>query len=303
MIIARFLTINVIDQLFEHYNQNHSKILIIGYLKLNIKKFQSSSRKSQRSITRTRNIGTNEQHLSIKNDKDSSIISNTNKDTKVNFERLLSTTLFSIKSVVSLISTQHLLKNLEETLNYFKSTFNVQKSIAKFLVMLSHNRFRSKQVIHVKDLIKHGALSALEPVVYDLFLVETLLELVRYNKTLQFLTIIVDSVRHEGDKWKMFFTTNFRCTSCSFTITCYSTGLSKGQSLLDIYSTQVILFDVVSSFELRPIDPFIVAFRASTNRNVSLILFMKFSCCLRDETFSKAPLRILHDVILRIFGQ
>ncbi|CAF4188123.1 unnamed protein product [Rotaria sordida] len=65
MIIARFLMINVIDQLFEHYNQNHSKILIIGYLKLNIKKFQSSSRKSQRSITRTRNIGTNEQHLSI----------------------------------------------------------------------------------------------------------------------------------------------------------------------------------------------------------------------------------------------
>ncbi|CAF1397094.1 unnamed protein product [Rotaria sordida] len=64
----------------------------------------------------------------IENDKDSSIISNTNEDTKVNFERLLSTTLFSIKSVVSLISTQDLLKNLEEILNYFKSTFNVQKS-------------------------------------------------------------------------------------------------------------------------------------------------------------------------------
>ncbi|CAF4021090.1 unnamed protein product, partial [Rotaria sordida] len=77
------------------------------------------------------------------NDKDSSIISNTNKDTKVNFERLLSTTLFSIKSVVSLISTQDLLKNLEETLNYFKSTFNIQK------------RFHSEQVIQVKDLIKH----------------------------------------------------------------------------------------------------------------------------------------------------
>ncbi|CAF4344843.1 unnamed protein product, partial [Rotaria sordida] len=41
--------INVIDQLFEHHNQNHSANLIIGYLKLNIKKFQSSSRKSQRS--------------------------------------------------------------------------------------------------------------------------------------------------------------------------------------------------------------------------------------------------------------
>ncbi|CAF4345844.1 unnamed protein product, partial [Rotaria sordida] len=52
-------------QLFEHHNQNHSTSLITGYLKLNIKKFQSSSRKSQRSITRTWNIGTNEQHLSI----------------------------------------------------------------------------------------------------------------------------------------------------------------------------------------------------------------------------------------------
>jgi len=27
--------------------------------------------------------------------------------------------------------------------------------IAKFFVMLSHNRFHSKQVIQVKDLIKH----------------------------------------------------------------------------------------------------------------------------------------------------
>ncbi|CAF1180167.1 unnamed protein product [Rotaria sordida] len=45
--IPRFLMLNVIDQLLEHYDQNHSKILIIGYLKLNINKFQSSSRKSQ----------------------------------------------------------------------------------------------------------------------------------------------------------------------------------------------------------------------------------------------------------------
>ncbi|CAF1228604.1 unnamed protein product [Rotaria sordida] len=37
------------------------------------------------------------------NDKDSLIIPSTNKDTKVNFERLLSTTLFSIKSVKHLI--------------------------------------------------------------------------------------------------------------------------------------------------------------------------------------------------------
>ncbi|CAF1372778.1 unnamed protein product, partial [Rotaria sordida] len=51
--------------------------------------------------------------------------------------------------------------------------------------MLSHNRFHSKQVIQPiasgHELETH-ALAALEPVVYDLFLVETLLELVRYNK-------------------------------------------------------------------------------------------------------------------------
>ncbi|CAF1155871.1 unnamed protein product [Rotaria sordida] len=124
---------------------------------------------------------------------------------------------------------------IEETMPDYDISSHFIYSIAKFLVMLSHDTLHSKQ-------------------------------------TLQFLTIIVDSVRHEGDKWKMFFTTNFRCTSCSFTITCYSTGLSKGQSLLDIYSTQVILFDVVSSFELRPIDPFVVASRASTNINVDPIL-------------------------------
>ncbi|CAF1227069.1 unnamed protein product [Rotaria sordida] len=77
----------------------------------------------------------------------------------------------------------------------------------------------------------------------------------------------------------------------------------QDQSLLDIYSTQLTLFDVVSSFKLRPIDPFVVAFRASTIRNVSLFLFMKFSCWLRDETFSEAPLRVSHDVITRIFGK
>ncbi|CAF4171381.1 unnamed protein product [Rotaria sordida] len=43
----------------------------------------------------------------------------------------------------------------------------------------------------------------------------------------------------------------------------------QDQSLLNIYSTQLTLFDVVSSFELRPIDPFVVAFRASTIRNLN----------------------------------
>ncbi|CAF1288490.1 unnamed protein product, partial [Rotaria sordida] len=134
------------------------QILIIGYLKLNIKKFQSSSRKSQRSITRTRNIGTNEQHLSIKNDKDSSIISNTNKDTEVNFERLLSTTLISIKSI-------------------------------KHLIILNQRSMYKRASEHE---LETRALAALVPVVYDLFLVETLLELVRYNKLNNFEKILND---------------------------------------------------------------------------------------------------------------
>ncbi|CAF5177184.1 unnamed protein product, partial [Rotaria sp. Silwood1] len=33
------------------------------------------------------------------------------------------------------------------------------------------------------------------------------------------------------------------------------------QSLLDIYSTQLTLLDVVSSAALRSIDPFVIAFR------------------------------------------
>ncbi|CAF1341438.1 unnamed protein product [Rotaria sordida] len=86
----------------------------------------------------------------LENDKDSSIISNTNKDTKVNFERLLSTTLFSIKSV-------------------------------KHLTILNQRSMYKRASEH--ELETH-ALAALEPVVYDLFLVETLLELVRYNKVM-----------------------------------------------------------------------------------------------------------------------
>ncbi|CAF1414837.1 unnamed protein product [Rotaria sordida] len=43
---------------------------------------------------------------------------------------------------------------------------------------------------------------------------------------------------------------------------------SKDQSLLDIYSTQLTNFIVVSLFELRLIDPFIVTFRALANRKI-----------------------------------
>ncbi|CAF4839356.1 unnamed protein product, partial [Rotaria sp. Silwood2] len=120
-------------------------------------------------------------------------------------------------------------------------------------------------------------LSALEPVVYDLFLVrlktdnkeleaqrmvivQTLLKLVRYNKALQLLTVIVDSVRSESDKWKRL-SRQIVDVLLVHLQTHAASGSSKGQSLLDIYSTQLTLFDVVSSVALRPIDPFVVAFR------------------------------------------
>ncbi|CAF3709101.1 unnamed protein product, partial [Rotaria socialis] len=46
----------------------------------------------------------------------------------------------------------------------------------------------------------------------------------------------------------------------------------ESQSLFDIYSIQLTLFDVILSIPLQPIDRFVVAFRALTNRNVQFFL-------------------------------
>ncbi|CAF1312596.1 unnamed protein product, partial [Rotaria sp. Silwood1] len=81
---------------------------------------------------------------------------------------------------------------------------------------------------------------------------------------LRLLTVIVNSVQIEDDKWKRL--------SQQIIDVLLAHLQSQDQSLLDIYSTQLILFDVVSSVALRSIDPFVVAFRAinvncqSTNR-------------------------------------
>ncbi|CAF5044833.1 unnamed protein product [Rotaria sp. Silwood1] len=72
------------------------------------------------------------------------------------------------------------------------------------------------------------------------------------------------SVRNEDDKWKRL--------SRQIVDVLLAHLQSQDQSLLNIYSTQLTLFDVVSSVALRSIDPFVVAFRAlnvncqSTNR-------------------------------------
>ncbi|CAF1236223.1 unnamed protein product [Rotaria sordida] len=76
---------------------------------------------------------------------------------------------------------------IEETMPDYDISSHFIYSIAKFLVMLSHDTLHSKQVIQQADMnLKHmvGTLAALVPVVYDLFLVETLFELVRYNKVM-----------------------------------------------------------------------------------------------------------------------
>ncbi|CAF5054023.1 unnamed protein product, partial [Rotaria sp. Silwood1] len=71
---------------------------------------------------------------------------------------------------------------------------------------------------------------------------------------LRLLTVIVNSVQIEDDKWKRL--------SQQIIDVLLAHLQSQDQSLLDIYSTQLILFDVVSSVALRSIDPFVVAFRA-----------------------------------------
>ncbi|CAF3433103.1 unnamed protein product, partial [Rotaria sp. Silwood2] len=78
---------------------------------------------------------------------------------------------------------------------------------------------------------------------------------------LRLLTVIIDSVRSEDDKWKRVSrqTVDVLLVYLQSHVTI---GLSQDQSLLDIYSTQLTLFDVVSSVELRPIDSFVIAFRA-----------------------------------------
>ncbi|CAF1147310.1 unnamed protein product [Rotaria sp. Silwood1] len=73
------------------------------------------------------------------NEKDSSTTSNTDKVKKVNHTQL----------VLSLISTQDLSKKFgRETLNYFKSTFNVRKSLRKYI-----NRNESDFQAAVLDLL------------------------------------------------------------------------------------------------------------------------------------------------------
>ena len=44
------------------------------------------------------------------------------------FSQLLSTTLACMRSVLNLVSIQDMSKHLDETLNYLKSTFNVEKT-------------------------------------------------------------------------------------------------------------------------------------------------------------------------------
>ncbi|CAF1277551.1 unnamed protein product [Adineta ricciae] len=252
------------------------------------------------------------------------------------------------------------LEMIEETIAGYDVSPHFIYRIAEFLMMLSHDTLHSKQVIKVQDLIKHcdsllasghepetHALAALEPVVYDLFLVrlktdnkeleaqrmvivQTLLKLVRYNKALQLLTVILDSVRSEVDKWKRLSRQIVDIVLVHLQSN-ISISSSKTHPLLDIYSTQLTLFDVVSSVALRPIDPFVTAFHTLANRtdfdrhtinrwlmNINVVLrcliqnstedamlvrwkeALSSNSLARNESFSSALLRILHDVVLRL---
>ncbi|CAF0989463.1 unnamed protein product [Didymodactylos carnosus] len=226
--------------------------------------------------------------------------------------------------------------------------------IFEFLVMLSHDSLHSKQVIKIQDLNKHTdsvlasgnnpqthALTALEPVVIDLFLVrykndnkeleaqrmvivQTLLKLVRYKKALQLLTLILESVKSETEKWKKLS----RQIIDILLINMQSATYNKSVRIsLDLYTAYLRLFDSVSLAALRPIDPLCGAFKHVTTKQVfkqdtigiSLINVNIFLRCLiqhanedailqrwkesstvdtleQNESFSALLLRILYDI-------
>ncbi|CAF1260364.1 unnamed protein product [Rotaria sp. Silwood1] len=214
-----------------------------------------------------------------KNDKGSSTTSNTDKDKKVNRTQLAIVSSSSAErkssNVSSQVSSNNSLANIhtisiQQPIIYFiwfTLCINILFCcIAEYLVMLSHDTLHSKQVIKVQDLIKH----------YD-----SLLASGHEPET----HVIVNSVGIEDDKWN-------RLSRQSVDVLLVHLQ-SQDQSLLDIYSTQLTLFDVVLSIELRSIDPFVIAFRALND-------ILSSVNGTRDETFSVTLLRILHDVILRI---
>ncbi|CAF0772812.1 unnamed protein product [Didymodactylos carnosus] len=226
--------------------------------------------------------------------------------------------------------------------------------IFEFLVMLSHDSLHSKQVIKIQDLNKHTdsvlasgndpqthALTALEPVVVDLFLVrfkndnkeleahrivivQTLLKLVRYKKALQLLTLILDSVKSETEKWKKLSRQIVDVLLISMQSAIYNKPIKVS---LELYSAYLQLFDVVSSAALRPVDPLCSSFKHVTTKQafkqdtigLSLINVNVFLRCLiqhanedailqrwkespptdnldQNESFSALLLRILYDV-------
>ncbi|CAF2922796.1 unnamed protein product [Rotaria sp. Silwood2] len=63
---------------------------------------------------------------------------------------------------------------------------------------------------------------------------------------LRLLTVIVDSVRNDGDIWKCL-SRQIADVLLIHLQSHVTISLSKDQSLLDIYSIQLTLFDVVSS--------------------------------------------------------
>ena len=62
------------------------------------------------------------------------------------FSQLLSTTLACLQSIFNLVPIQDILKHVEETLNYLKSTFNVEKiNTLRCTQAVSHRRCPSIQ--------------------------------------------------------------------------------------------------------------------------------------------------------------
>jgi hypothetical protein len=78
----------------------------------------------------------------------------------------------------------------------------------------------------------------------------------------------IEKLLNEIDKWKR---PSRQIVDVLLVHSQLNTFPSSIKSLLDIYSTQLTLFDVVSSVTLRPIDPFVITFRMLSNRNLCFV--------------------------------
>ncbi|CAF5004174.1 unnamed protein product, partial [Rotaria sp. Silwood1] len=218
---------------------------------------------------------------SMTSSKDSSTTSNIDKDRKVNRTQLAIVSSSSVETKSSNISSQVPLNNsltnihtitIRQSMIYlFSSRYHFPTHIINQLEMI-------EETVAGYDVSSHFIYHISE---FLVMLAHDILHSKQFIKALQWLTIIVDSVRNEDDKWKRFS----RQIVNVFLIHLQSHVTIGSITFGYIFYTINTIWCCIIC-ELRPTDPFVVAFRVLANGNI--------------RGYQLALLRILHDVLLRI---